>query len=331
MIPPRRFGSALACAFALALVTTGARAADGVQLTDQGGKVRVEINGQFFTDYHYKDVPRPYFYPVIGIGDAPMTRNFPMKTVPGEETDHKHHRGLWYGHQSVNGTSFWGETGKEGKVVHEKFLELKNGADAGVIVAQNKWVATNGTVVCTDVRTIRIHNLKDERVLDFDITFTAGDAELVFGDDKDGAMSIRVAESMRLKHGKINAGKPTGNIVLSTGDRDQTTWGKQAAWCDYHGPVGDKTVGVAIFDHPTNPRHPTWWHVRDYGLFCANPFGKRHFENLKDPKDRKAGDYKVAAGKTVTWRYRYYFHAGDEKQSKVAEHYADYVKATAAK
>ena len=42
-------------------------------------------------------------------------------------------------------------------------------------------------------------------------------------------------------------------------------------------------------------------------------------------------EYKVEAGKTVTWRYRYYFHAGDEKQSKVAEHYADYVKATAAK
>ena len=328
MIPVRTSVRLLAFTLALAAASLSARAADGVQITDQDGKVRVEVNGQFFTDYHYKDVPRPFFYPVLGVGDAPMTRNFPMKTVPGEETDHKHHRGLWYGHQLVNGISFWGETGKEGKVVHDKFLELKSGADAGVITAQNKWVAPDGTVVCTDVRTIRIHNRKDERILDFDIAFTAGATELVFGDDKDGAMSIRVAESMRLKFPKDSTEKPTGHIVLSTGVRDQETWGKQAAWCDYYGPVGDKTVGVAIFDHPANPRHPTWWHVRDYGLFAANPFGKRHFEKLKDPK---AGEFKVPAGQSVTWRYRYYFHAGDEKQATVAEHYADYVKTTAAK
>jgi len=34
-----------------------------------------------------------------------------------------------------------------------------------------------------------------------------------------------------------------------------------------------KTVGIAVFDHPSNPRHPTTWHVRDYGLFAANPLG----------------------------------------------------------
>ena len=208
MIPVRTSVRLLAFTLALAAGSLSGRAADGVQITDQDGKVRVEVNGQFFTDYHYKDVPRPYFYPVLGVGDAPMTRNFPMKTVPGEETDHKHHRGLWYGHQLVNGTSFWGETGKEGKVVHDKFLELKGGADAGVITAQNKWVAPDGTVVCTDVRTIRIHNRKDERLLDFDITFTAGATELVFGDDKDGAMSIRVAESMRLTFPKGSTENP---------------------------------------------------------------------------------------------------------------------------
>ncbi len=328
MIPVRTSVRLLAVTLILAAASLAARAVDGVQFTDQKGKVRVEINGQLFTDYHYQDVPRPFFYPVLGVGDAPMTRNFPMKTVPGEETDHKHHRGLWYGHQLVNGISFWGETGKEGKVVHDKFLELKSGADIGVITAQNKWVAPNGTVVCTDTRTIRIHNRKDERLLDFDITFTAGSEDLVFGDDKDGAMSIRIAESMRLKHPKGSGDKPTGHIVLSTGARDQETWGKQAAWCDYYGPVGGKTVGVAIFDHPANPRHPTWWHVRDYGLFAANPFGKRHFEKLKDPK---AGEFKVPAGQSVTWRYRYYFHAGDDQTAKVAEHYADYVKTTAAK
>jgi hypothetical protein len=76
------------------------------------------------------------------------------------------------------------------------------------------------------------------------------------------------------------------------------TWGKQAPWCDYSGPVDGKTLGVAIFDHPSNPRHPTWWHVRDYGLFAANPFGVHDFEK----KPQGTGDLKVEAGKSITFK-----------------------------
>ena len=138
-------------------------------------------------------------------------------------------------------------------------------------------------------------------------------------------MGIRLAETMRLKPNKANAGKPTGHIVQSTGVRDDATWGKRAEWCDYYGPVEGKIVGVAIFDHPTNPRHPTWWHVRDYGLFAANPFGKHDFESIKD--DKTAGNLTVAAGKSITFRYRFYLHEGDEQQGKVAEKYQQYVEA----
>ena len=84
-----------------------------------------------------------------------------------------------------------------------------------------------------------------------------------------------------------------------------------------------KTVGIAIFDHPQNPRHPTWWHVRDYGLFAANPFGQHDFESLAD---KTAGNLTVPAGKSVTFRYRFYLHEGDEQQAKVAERYKQYVK-----
>jgi hypothetical protein len=83
---------------------------------------------------------------------------------------------------------------------------------------------------------------------------------------------------------------------------------------------------MAIFDHPENPRHPTWWHVRDYGLFAANPFGKHDFESIKD--DKAAGNLTVAAGKSITFRYRFYLHEGDEQQGKVAEKYQQYVEAS---
>jgi hypothetical protein len=200
----------------------------------------------------------------------------------------------------------------------------------GIIRSKNKWVSSDGKVQCTDERTLRIYNRPDnERLFDFEITIHASNGDVTFGDTKEGTMAIRLAETMRLRPNEANVGKPTGHIVNSEGIRDGDTWGKRADWCDYYGPVEGKTVGVAIFDHPQNPRHPTWWHVRDYGLFTANPFGEHNFENLKDNKT--AGNMLIPAGKSVTFRYRFYVHEGDEQQAKVAEHYAEYVKSASKK
>ena len=301
---------------AISAESTGARM--GVQITQLTNRLRVEINGKLFTEYFFKDVPRPYCYPLLGPGDAAMTRDFPMKTPEGEDHDHPHHRSLWFAHGDLNGHDFWTEQKSFGKTVHEGFEEVKSGADFGVIKSRNKWVAADGTVVCTDERTLRFYNpgAVDERVIDFDITLHASNGEVKFGDTKEGTMAVRVAETMKLK-GKA------GHIVNSEGVRDGDTWGKRAAWCDYYGPVGGKTVGIAIFDHPKNPRHPTWWHVRDYGLFAANPFGQHDFEKLSD---KTAGNLTLAAGKSLTFRYRIYLHTGDEQQAKVAERYRQYEK-----
>jgi hypothetical protein len=292
----------------------------GVKITELDNKLRVEINGELFTEYIFRGAPHVYFYPLLGPGALPMTRNYPMKTdAPGEEHDHPHHRSLWYSHGLVNGIDFWSEGSKAGKIQHDKFLELKSGSEVGVIKAQNNWVAPDGEVVCREEQTFRVYARPGrERLFDFEVTLKAGDKEIVLGDTKEGSMGIRIAESMRLSHGK---GKPgQGHIVQSTGVRDDDTWGKHAAWCDYYGPVEGKIVGIAVFDHPQNPRHPTTWHVRDYGLFAANPFGLHDFE--KQPA--AAGNMTVAAGKSVTFRYRIYLHEGDEKQAKVAERYQEY-------
>lgn len=292
----------------------------GVQISDLGDRLHIEINGELFSEYFYKDVPRPYLYPIIGPGGAPMTRNWPMKTTPNEEHDHQHHRSLWFAHGMVNGKDFWSEQKDFGKTIQEKFTKVKSGKKFGVIESHNRWVAADGTVACTDDRTVRIYapTTPQERVLDFEITLHASNGDLVLGDTKEGTMGIRLAETMRLK-GKVGH----GHIVNSAGVRDGDTWGKRAEWCDYYGPVEGKTVGVAIFDHPANPRHPTYWHVRDYGLFAVNPFGIHEFDHLTD---KKAGDLHVPAGKSVTFRYRFYFHEGDEMQGKVAEKYQDYAK-----
>ena len=129
-------------------------------------------------------------------------------------------------------------------------------------------------------------------------------------------MALRVAETMRVK------GNPSkGRIVNANGLVDDATWGKRAPWCDYQGKVNGEWVGIAMFDHPLNPRWPTWWHVRDYGLFAANPFGVHDFE--KQPTG--TGDMAVPAGQSVTFRYRIYIHLGDEKAGGVQERYMEYL------
>jgi hypothetical protein len=67
--------------------------------------------------------------------------------------------------------------------------------------------------------------------------------------------------------------------------------------------------------------------VRDYGLFAANPFGIHDFEK----KAPGTGNLNIPAGQSVTFRYRFYIHEGDEKEAKVAERYKEYVASVAAK
>jgi hypothetical protein len=292
----------------------------------------VEIGGQLFTEYIYGDgATRPYCYPILMPDGTSLTRDFPMKQTAGEDTDHPWHRSLWFAHSMVNGVDFWNEgTGdaarspkEKGKTVHDTVLETASGM-VGVIRTRNRWVAPDGKLICTDVRKIQIRATADARMLDYEVSLSAlPDAPLLIGDNKDGTMAMRLAQWMTMPHklqGKDIPGN--GHIVTSSGARDADAWGKRADWCDYHAEHNGKIYGVAIFDHPQNLRHPTWWMARDYGLFGANPFGQHDYENLKDQPH--IGDYTIPAGGTLTLRYRFYFHTGDEKAAGIAARYADY-------
>lgn len=302
---------------AKSLTESSAENEDGVKIIEAENKITVNINGKLFTEYCYKDAKRPYFYPVIGPSGVNVTRNWPMKNGENEEQDHSHQRSLWYAHGSINGVDFWTDGDRNGNTVHDKFLKLESGKDVGIIQSQNKLVASDGTLVCTDTRTHRFYNLPDVKMIDFEVTFHASEGQVMFGDTKEGSMALRLAPTMRLT-GPV----AQGHIINSEGIKDNDTWGKRAAWCDYYGPVQGEVVGVAIFDNPTNPRHPTWWHVRYYGLFAANPFGISDFEK----KPRGTGNMTIPAGQSVTFKYRIYIHKGNQEQGKVAERYKEYVE-----
>ena len=110
--------------------------------------------------------------------------------------------------------------------------------------------------------------------------------------------------------------------VTYTGAKDNQHLG-QSENIVYGWPVDGKVVGIAIFDSPKNPRHPTRWHARDYGLFAANPFCEREMDKTQP---EGAGDFKLEAGKSVTFNYRIILHEGDAAQAKIAERFAEYAK-----
>jgi hypothetical protein len=303
----------LSClAFVLCVVVSSLQAADfKVEQTDEG--VTVLKDGQLLTKYVIKSGNKPILWPLIGPTGKEITRGYPMqKESPEERADHPHHRSLWFTHGDVNGHSFWHEAKIPPQIEHREFVKVEGGPQA-VIVTRNDWLAPDGSKVCEDERTITFGADGDRTWIDFDITFKADKDAVKFGDTKEGCFGVRVAGTM-----KVDA-KQGGKIVNSEGQTDREAWGKQAPWVDYHGPVDGETVGIAIMNHPSSFRYPSYWHVRTYGLFAANPFGLHNFVS----KD-KDGSHTLQPGESMTLRYRVLLHKGDTQQANIAKAFEQY-------
>ncbi|HUF62457.1 MAG TPA: PmoA family protein [Verrucomicrobiales bacterium] len=280
----------------------------------EGEVLHVEVDGAPFADLRHEGFRRPILYPIIGPHGVEMTRNYPMKEgVAGEAADHPHHQSLWYAHGDVNGVDFWSN---RGKIVQIEVEEASANGNEALIVTRNRWETLDGKEVCRDKRRLRFSVLEEgARAIDFSITLEASNGDATFGDTKEGTLAIRTHPALRLK-GEV----ATGRAVNSERQRDGELWGKAAKWVDYWGEVGGKTVGVAILDHPSNPRHPTTWHARDYGLVAVNPFGWNDF--FEGKKGR--GDLTIKGGSSLTFRYLFVFHEGDAETAKIREIYAKF-------
>ena len=113
-----------------------------------------------------------------------------------------------------------------------------------------------------------------------------------------------------------------GTIVNSNGQTDADAWGKRAAWVDYSGPVLGETVGIAVLNHPESLRFPTYWHVRTYGLFAANPFGQRDFLGAS----AQDGSLSLRQGESFSMHFRVILHAGDAGAANLAEAFEQYAR-----
>lgn len=282
------------------------------------GQVAIGIDGKPFTTYHYGDQwARPFLYPLLGPGGAGVTRGWPVvEDIPGETTDHPHHKSVWVAYGECDKVDNWAEEPGHGVQRHQRFTELMSGPVYGSVVARNHWCFPSGRKQFEETRAMRFYALPAGlRLMDVEVTFRMTEGPVVFRDTKEGGLiSVRVATPMDGERG--------GRIENAYGGiAERETWGKKSPWCDYSGEVEGQHLGVAIFDHEDNPRYPTQWHVRDYGLMTANCFADSHY----NPERKVKGDMAFKKGQKTTWKYRLYVHRGDARKGQVAGRFRDFI------
>ncbi len=240
---------------------------------------------------------KPYFHPV-GLTDGTVLTWL-------RPADHRWHRALWFSWKYINSLNYWEEDPKTGlsqgrtEIV---FIKAIPQDDYSARIAMGlSYHPPDKPAVLTESRLITV-SAPDENGryrIRWRSTFTAG-AEDVLLDrtpipgEKGGkswggyaGLSVRMAKATR-----------GWQFVNSEGRKDKEAHGKRARWVDFSGELADgKEAGIAIFDYPGNLRHPTPWYVAK-GMPYFSPavlFNK---------------SYTLAAGKSLTLRYRILIHPG---------------------
>jgi hypothetical protein len=317
-----------------------------VTVSDRPAERRVDIaiDGRPFTSYIYAtSLQKPVLYPIRSAGGAVVTRGYPLEPRPGERADHPHHVGHWFNYGEVNGYDFWGHSDatppankpRMGTIVHTGITRAEGGAERGELAVTADWVVPDGTVLLREATRFIFSGGPGRRAIDRETTWTAADRAVSFTDTKEGAFGVRVAraldhpsktpETLVAADGKsterrTDTSSPTGRYVGSDGKTGEEVWGTRGPWMGLTGTVDGQQVTLAIFDHPSNHGHPTYWHARGYGLFAANPIGQHGYDPEQTPVTLT-----LQPGESLTFRHRILVQDGHMTVADLNRHHAQFV------
>lgn len=297
----------------------------GFSIQPDPSKKQVEIlyNGKLLTAYCYYDsVFKPFLFPVNTLDGIVVTRGYPNTPKAGERTDHPHHTGIWMNYESVNGLDFWNNStaipserrDHYGTIRHEKIISQQAGKNRASLTVAANWQRPDGHVLLHEIT--RFDFIVDNNLflIDRSSTLTAADLQVDFKDVKDGFFAIRVARELEMPskepgifvdvHGNetkvpVDNNGVTGMYTNSDGIRGDSVWSTKGRWTMLTGKKAGKDITVGIIDHPRNIGYPTYWHARGYGLFAANPLGRKVFSNGKEELN-----YSLSPGASTTFRFR---------------------------
>ena len=326
--------------------------AQTVKLVDAKDKKQVDVlvDGQPFTSYVYWDnQKKPILYPLRTSKGTTVTRGYPLEKVAGERTDHPHHISSWFNYGNINGVDFW-NTPPEGTtrppsnrlgygtIKHRGIKTVKSGKGNAELAVTMDWLMPDGSKIMQEDDQLFFRAAKDLRIIDRVITLTAQGKPVVFNDDKDGGLAIRVTRTLEEPSDKPEvftdaSGNPTkvpvmdntgvAGVYLSSEGKvgENGAWGTRAKWMTLSGTVKGEDVSIGIFDHPKNPTYPAYWHSRGYGLFAINPFGAKDFT-----KGVTTLNYTLQPGQSATFRFRILIHSGKLTKEQTEALYQQFLK-----
>jgi hypothetical protein len=309
-------------------------------------RVDVTIDGKPFTSYLYPTtLPKQVLYPLRTASGTVVTRGWPLDPRPGERVDHPHHIGMWFNHSDVNGLDFWNNSdaipaaqkNKYGSIVFKSIDKTQSGSGQGVLETTSEWVKPDGKAIMRETTRYVFRGGPNMRGVDRITTLTALDEPVVFNDNKDGTLGIRVRRELEQPDDKPQvftdpSGKATAVPVLdnkgvtglyrsSEGLTGDSVWSSRAKWTTLGGTVNGEPVTIAVIDHPKNYNFPTYWHARGYGLYAANPLGAKDFT-----KGQKTDNFTLKPGESTTFRYRVVIFNGQTAPAAVEQQFQDFSK-----
>lgn len=279
----------------------------------------VHIDGGEFTSYRHVGSAyseKPIFYPVYSPRGSEVNRQFPMvRGNADEQADHPHHQSAYFTYGDVNGVDYWNRD-----IRSKRHIEHKNATvDGDTLRLKLEWIDPEEEVVLDEAKNVTFGGADGVRWMDHDITLTAR-KKAVIGDSKEGAFGMRVSGRLKEKGG-------TGKYINAEGlEGSGRVWGKTSPWVALRGNVrgadgNDEEVTIAIFSHPSTVHHPPYWHARDYGLFTANPFGRRGYDKNADARETP-----LEPGESLRVRMKIAVYDGIVGKDRLDADYAAYIR-----
>ena len=231
-----------------------------------GHQVSFEIDGSERLRWHFGgEYPRPFFYPLPGPSGTPLTR----MGHPGA-ANHDHHRSVWFAHAKVLGIDFWSDN-TTARIRQKEWLAYRDGNEEAVMAARLGWYDGHDPAELLTQQLVAAvrPGPEGETFVELQATFEPKADSLELGKTNFGFLAVRVAKHISEHFGG-------GRLTNSTGETgEDAIFGKPAKWMDYSGPVPpsekeNEFEGITYFDHPSNPGHPTHWHVRQDGWMGAS-------------------------------------------------------------
>jgi hypothetical protein len=295
-----------------------------------GKRLDVLVDGKPFTSYIYPDdIMKPVLYPLRTADGTPITRGWPLDPRPGERVDHPHHVGMWLNYGDVNGLDFWNNStdipaerkNRYGTIKHRKVNKIEADNEKAILDVTMDWQKPDGVNLLQEETRLIFNGSGNMRTIERITTLTALNEDVSFKDNKEGVIGIRLARELEHPSNKpevftdasgratavpkLNNEGVSGKYRSSEGKEGDDVWATRGQWVNLTGVIASKPVSLVILDHPKNVGYPTYWHARGYGLFAANPLGQKEFS-----KGKEVLDFKLPAGKSVTFRYKVLIHSG---------------------